>query len=183
MASTETKLTYESYLKTPDDERYELLDGMLVMEPAPLTTHQYVLGNLHHAVRSFLDEHNLGEVYISPTDVVLSDTNVMQPDLLFVSAERAHIVTRENIQGAPELVVEVLSPSTAERDKTLKLDLYARHGVKEYWLVDPNAKTVMVLLLGERGFEAVGTYREGQILTSPTLAGFSLNLAGQFRRG
>ena len=183
MASTETKLTYESYLKTPDDERYELLDGMLVMEPAPLTTHQYVLGNLHHAVRSFLDEHNLGEVYISPTDVVLSDTNVMQPDLLFVSAERAHIVTRENIQGAPELVVEVLSPSTAERDKTLKLDLYARHGVKEYWLVDPNAKTVMVLLLGERGFEAVGTYGEGQILTSPTLAGFSLNLAGQFRRG
>ena len=183
MASTETKLTYESYLKTPDDERYELLDGMLVMEPAPLTTHQYVLGNLHHAVRSFLDEHNLGEVYISPTDVVLSDTNVMQPDLLFVSAERAHIVTRENIQGAPELVVEVLSPSTAERDKTLKLDLYARHGVKEYWLVDPNAKTVMVLLLGERGFEAVGTYGEGQTLTSPTLAGFSLNLAGQFRRG
>ena len=184
MTSTETKLTYESYLKTPDDERYELLDGeLLVMEPAPLTTHQYVLGNLHHAVRSFLDEHNLGEVYISPTDVVLSDTNVMQPDLLFVSAERAHIVTRENIQGAPELVVEVLSPSTAERDKTLKLDLYARHGVKEYWLVDPNAKTVMVLLLGERGFEAVGTYGEGQILTSPTLAGFSLNLAGQFRRG
>ena len=183
MASTETKLTYESYLKTPDDERYELLDGMLVMEPAPLTTHQYVLGNLHHAVRSFLDEHNLGEVYISPTDVVLSDTNVMQPDLLFVSAERAHIVTRENIQGAPELVVEVLSPSTAERDKTLKLDLYARHGVKEYWLVDPNAKTVMVLLLGEHGFETVGTYGEGQTLTSPTLAGFSLNLAGQFRRG
>ena len=183
MTSTETKLTYESYLKTPDDERYELLDGMLVMEPAPLTTHQYVLGNLHHAVRSFLDEHNLGEVYISPTDVVLSDTNVMQPDLLFVSAERAHIVTRENIQGAPELVVEVLSPSTAERDKTLKLDLYARHGVKEYWLVDPNAKTVMVLLLGEHGFEAVGTYEEGQTLTSPTLAGFSLNLAGQFRRG
>lgn len=183
MASTETKLTYESYLKTPDDERYELLDGMLVMEPAPLTTHQYVLGNLHHAVRSFLDEHNLGEVYISPTDVVLSDTNVMQPDLLFVSSERAHIVTRENIQGAPELVVEVLSPSTAERDKTLKLDLYARHGVKEYWLVDPNAKTVMVLVLGEHGFEAVGTYGEGQTLTSPTLAGFSLNLAGQFRRG
>ena len=115
--------------------------------------------------------------------MVLSDTDVVQPDLLFVSYERAHIVTRENIQGAPDLIVEVLSPSTAERDRTLKLDLYARHGVKEYWLVDPNAKTVMLLLLGEHRFETVGTYEEGQTLASPTLVGFSLNLAGQFRRG
>ena len=184
MTNTKTKLTYESYLKTPDDERYELLDGeLLVMEPAPLTAHQYVLGNLYYAMRLFSDERNLGEVYISPTDVVLSDTDVVQPDLLFVSYERAHIVTRENIQGAPDLIVEILSPSTAERDRTLKLDLYARHGVKEYWLVDPNTKTVMVLLLSEHRFEAVGTYGEGQTLDSPTLAGFSLNLAGQFRRG
>ena len=179
MTSTKTKLTYESYLKTPDDERYELLDGeLLVMEPAPLTAHQYVLGNLHLAMRIFSDERNLGEVYISPTDVVLSDTDVVQPDLLFVSYERAHIVTRENIQGAPDLIVEVLSPSTAERDRTLKLDLYARHGVKEYWLVDPNAKTVMVLLLGKHGFETVGHLRGGTNLGFADIGGILSQLGG-----
>ena len=179
MASTKTKLTYENYMKTPDDERYELLDGeLLVMEPAPLTAHQYVLGNLYHAMRLFSDERNLGEVYISPTDVVLSDTDVVQPDLLFVSYERAHIVTRENIQGAPDLIVEVLSPSTAERDRTLKLDLYARHGVKEYWLVDPNAKTVMLLLLGEHRFEDCGHLRGGTNLGFADVGGILSQLGG-----
>ena len=81
-----------------------------------------------------------------PFDVVLSDTDVVQPDLLFVSNERANIITDENIQGAPDLVVEILSPSTAERDQTFKRSLYAKHGVKEYWLVDTDAKTVTVLL-------------------------------------
>ena len=183
MASTATKLTYEGYLTTPDDARYELLDGELVMVPAPLAEHQYVLGNFYFAVRSLVDEGNLGEVYMAPTDVVLSDADVVQPDLLFVSHERASIITRDNIQGAPDLIIEILSPSTAERDRTIKLDLYAHHRVKEYWLVDPEARTAMVLLLGEHRFEIVGIYGERQTLTSPTLKGLSVHLEGMFRRG
>ena len=124
----------------------------------------------------FASENNLGRVYHAPYDVVLSNTDVVQPDLLFVSNARGDIITPENIQGAPDLVVEILSLSTAERDRTFKRTLYARHGVKEYWMVDTTAKDIAVLLLGDRGFEVVDIYGEGEALTSPTLQGFSLNL-------
>ena len=92
----------------------------------------------------------------------------------------SHIVTRENIRGAPDLVVEILSPATAERDRTIKLDLYAQHGVQEYWIVDPDAKTITVLLRGESPFEVSGIYGEGQSLRSPILAGFSVDLEAVF---
>ena len=95
-------------------------------------------------------EHSLGRVYHAPFDVVLSDMDVVQPDLIFVSNERADIITPANIQGAPDLVVEILSPSTAARDKTFKRSLYARHGITEYWMVDLTEKTITVLRLGER---------------------------------
>lgn len=177
MASTEIKLTSEDYLKMPDDERHELLDGELVMAPAPRTDHQMAVMNLGSLLHIFVKEKNLGVVLSAPTDVVLSDIDVVQPDLLFISNERTHIITDENIQGAPDLIIEVLSPSTAERDRMFKLDLYARHGVKEYWLVDTDAKTVMVLLLGKHRFEVIGIYGEDQTLSSPTLTEFSLNVS------
>ena len=181
MAIVETKLTYTDYLTTPEDERYELLNGELIMAPAPLTDHQYVLGNLYLAVRLFVDAGDLGVVYISPTDVMLSDVDVVQPDLLFVSHARAHIITRENIQGAPDLVVEVLSSSTATRDETVKRTLYARCGVKEYWLVDPDTRTVRVLLLDRHHFEEVGIYRSGQTVHSPILEGLAFDVADLFK--
>ena len=109
--------------------------------------------------------------------MVLSDTDVVQPDLLFVSTERAHLLLGgANVLGAPDLVVEILSPSTAGRDRTLKRALYAKHGVQEYWLVDPDARTVTVLRLGEDAFEVESIYGEGQTLTSPMLAGFTADL-------
>ena len=174
------KFTYQDYLNTPDDKRYELLDGELVMTPAPLTAHQRVDMRLGSLLHTFVDEEDLGEVFPAPTDVVLSDTDVVQPDLLFVSKERARIITDENIRGAPDLVVEILSPSTAERDRTFKRALYARHAVKEYWLVDPETRAIMILLLGGDGFETVGTYGEGGTLVSPTIPGFRLNVAEVF---
>ena len=176
MISTAIKHTYADYLETSDDERYELLHGELVMAPAPLTDHQDILGGLYSEMRTFVKEHNLGNVLLAPTDVVLSDTDVVQPDILFVSNERRHIRTRENIQGAPDLVVEILSPATAERDRTVKSALYAQHGVHEYWIVDPDARTITVFLLNEGDFEEVDTYSEGETLTSPMLAGFSIAL-------
>ena len=173
-------LTYEDYFNTPDDERYELLDGELVMVPAPRTTHQSVALDLAAAINSHAKKRFLGRAFIAPTDVVLSDTTVLQPDILFVSAERAHIITEANVQGAPDLVVEVLSPSTAERDTTTKRALYYRHGVREFWLVDTDAKTVAVLLRGRSDFESVGQYSLGDTLTSPALEGFSLGLGEIF---
>ena len=170
------KFTYDDYLNTSDDKRYELLDGELIMPPAPGESHQSVSAMLGWKLVQFTFENRLGRVYPAPFDVVLSEFDVVQPDLIFVSNDRAHIITPANIQGAPDLVVEILSPSTATRDKTLKRVLYAKHGVREYWLVDPTAKTVTILCLGERGFDVVSTYGEGEILTSPTLPGFTLNL-------
>ena len=95
------KFTYEDYCNTPDDERYELLDGELVMVPAPRTTHQFVKGEIFTALHSHAREHSLGHILDAPTDVVLSDTVVLQPDILFVSAERAHIITEANVQARP----------------------------------------------------------------------------------
>jgi len=176
MISTAIKYTYADYLETSDDERYELLHGELVMAPAPREIHQYALINLIIAIGAFVKKHKLGKVYSAPFDVVLSDTNVVQPDLLFVSTARQHSITPENIQGAPDLVVEILSPSTAERDRSVKSDLYAEHGVHEYWIVDPYARTITVFLLNEGAFEEVDTYSEGETLTSPILTGFSIAL-------
>ena len=180
MLNVKTKLTYEDYLKTSDDERYELLNGELVMPPAPLTAHQMISIALASRLYQYVEEKGLGTVVAAPTDVVLSDTDVVQPDVLFVSNERSHILTRENVRGAPDLVVEILSPATAERDRTLKLDLYALHGVKEYWIVDPDAKTITVLLRGENRFEVSGIYGEGQSVRSPTLVGFGVALEEVF---
>ena len=174
------KFTYEDYLNAPEDKRYELLDGELVMTPAPGERHQSVSILLGSKLFQFAYENSLGRIYHAPFDVVLSDVDVVQPDLLFVSNERDHIITPANIQGAPDLIVEILSPSTAERDKTFKRTLYANHGVKEYWMVDPTTKDITVLFLGECGYEVVDTCGEGATLTSPVLQDFALNIGDLF---
>ena len=168
------KLTYEDYKNTPEDERYELLDGELVMSEAPRIIHQRANVKLVSRMELFVEEGDLGEVFHAPTDVVLSDTIVVQPDLLFISKARAHIITEQNIQGAPDLVVEILSPSTANRDWTTKRQLYARHGVKELWVVDPDAKIAWVMLLRDGEFRHMRVYGEGQSFTSTTLEGFTV---------
>ena len=170
------KLTYEDYAKTPDDERWELIDGELFRMPSPNIAHQRTSGNLFLRVASFVQERDLGIVFAAPTDVVLSDTDVVEPDLLFISSERMGIIATLNVQGAPDLVAEIHSPSTAQRDLTAKRELYARHGVKEYWPIDPETRTVTVLLLGDGDFTEAGVYREGDTVTSPTLEGLSFRV-------
>ena len=171
------KFTYQDYQHTPDDQRYELLDGELIMVPAPNLGHQRIGTQLGWRLAQFVTEKGRGEVFFAPCDVVLSNTDVVQPDLLFVSHERAHLLLGgDNVLGAPDLVVEILSPSTAGRDRTLKRALYAKHGVREYWLVDPDARTVTVLRLDGSAFAVVGLYGEEQTLTSPMLAGFAVDL-------
>jgi Uma2 family endonuclease len=168
------KFTYQDYINTPDDKRYELIDGELILAPAPRRDHQRVDMRLGWRLGRFVEENALGVAYSAPRDVVFSDTNIVQPDLMFISNERMHIDTESEVWGAPDLVVEILSPSTAARDRTVKRSLYARNGVNEYWLVDADARTIAVMLLGEQGFEPVATYGEGDTLVSPTLPGFSI---------
>lgn len=179
--SPATRLTYEDYAKTSDDERWELIRGELFVPPSPIESHQVAGMRLGIRMGLFVEEKDLGQVFSAPYDVVLSETDVVQPDLLFVSNERAHVRTPANIRGAPDLVVEILSPSTASRDWRDKLDLYAEHGVKEYWLVDPDAQRAWVMLQGGGSFNEVGSYGKGDVLTSPTLEGFSVDLAEIFR--
>ena len=174
---TRTKLTYDDYAKTPEDERWELLDGELIMAAAPNMKHQSIQFKVGLQVGTFVEDGDLGWVFNPPTDVMLSENDVVQPDLIFVSNEREHIITDANIQGAPDLVVEILSPSSASRDWRDKLDLYARHGVAEYWLADPVAEIVWVFRLVDGALAQVGMYGEGDTLTSPLLEGFELDLA------
>ena len=125
----------------------------------------------------------MGLFWSAPLDVVLSDYDVAQPDILFVSNERADIITEANIQGAPDLVVEVLSPSTTGYDRGYKQVLYGRHGVREYWIVDPDAETVDILVEGEDGLIPLGFYGNAGELTTPLLQGLTLDLDELFHRG
>ena len=180
VSRAKTKFTYEDYAKTPEGERYELMDGELIMAAAPNMAHQNTQSNLVGEFYVFVRDRDLGWIYFSPTDVYLTDTDVVQPDILFISKGRSYIRTGKNIHGAPDLVVEILSPSTSANDWGYKKDLYERHGVKEFWLVDPYAKQVIVMLLEDGRYEIVGVYREDDTLRSPTLEGFELDLSRVF---
>ena len=175
------RFTYEEYRTAPPDKRYELLDGDLVVGPAPNLKHQEVQSRLGRRLAQFIEDRALGKLFFAPCDVVLSDTDVVQPDLLFVSRARGHLLRGgENVRGAPDLVVEILSPATAERDRGYKRVLYARHGVAEYWLIDPEAATVWVHRLRDGSLALAHTFRREQTLRSPLLAGFEVNLDDVF---
>ncbi len=172
--------TYEDYKALPEDGgRWEVLEGRLCREPAPPPFHQ-VVANLLHLLGDFARERALGHVLPSPLEVVLSPHNVIQPDLLFLPAERMHMVGDENVAGSPSLVVEVLSPATRERDTVIKRSVYERFGIAEYWLVDPEARTVEVLLLEEGRYRRGGVFRTGQVLSSPAFRGLTIRVDDVF---
>ena len=173
---TAVRLTYQDYANTPDDERWELIEGELIMSPGPNLPHLKNQSELGYYIKSFVKLNDLGEVFYSDADIVLSDTDVLKPDLSFVSKERAHILTYANIQGAPDLVVEILSPSTARRDWGVKRELYAKHGVKEYWVADPANKTVWVMLLNGGILEIQQICHPGDTIASSVLAGFTVKV-------
>lgn len=176
------KFTYEDYKSLPyvERQRFELLEGELIpMAPSPGEAHQWICGELAFHLRKFVKERQLGRVYEAPFDVVLGEPGeeqVVQPDILFVATARRGIIHEDEIRGAPDLVVEVLSPSTAERDQGLKKKLYAKFGVQEYWIVNPKEKVVEVFVLGQRGYERAGLYKKDEILQSPLLPGLRIAL-------
>ena len=170
------KYTYEDYLKTPDDKRYELINGELLMTPSPIPNHQRISGKLEFVVRKFVTENNLGEVFYAPCDVYLDDENVVQPDILFISKDRLNIIGDKNIQSAPNLVIEIISENSVYRDMVQKKRLYARFGVKEYWIVIPEEKEVEVYILKGEAYQLYKTYTKVDILESPSLKGLKIGL-------
>jgi Uma2 family endonuclease len=173
--------TYADYLKLPEDGiRYEILNGELIMSPAPTIGHQTTLRNFLVALSTFLEKNALGEVLPAPTDVILSDINVLQPDIVLVLREKYDIFTRENIQGAPDLVIEVLSRGTEKRDREEKLAQYSRFAVREYWMVHHEERWVEVW---RRESGALAFYKRlghNQILATPLLPGLKIKLAKIF---
>ena len=165
-----TKLTYADYELFPDDGlRHEIIAGEHYVTASPVTRHQRISRDLFYLVHSYLQTHAIGEIFYAPFDVVLTMFDVVVPDLIYLSRNRAHLLTTKNLQGAPDLVVEILSPGTRPRDERLKRDLYERVGVDEYWLVDPDRDLVSVYRRGASGFEPPARYETHDSLTTPLL--------------
>ena len=164
--------TYEDYKSLPEsmERRYELLAGDLFMVPAPTTRHQRVSQNIEFILIGYLRRTQRGQLFHSPVDVVLGKgavREVVQPDILFIAAERVEIITRSEVIGCPDLVVEVLSPGTEERDCHYKKTLYARYGAREYWIVDPDRASLERYMLGADGFGVPVRLTLDDTFTSP----------------
>ena len=168
------RYTYSDVQQLPEGTLCQLIDGSLIMSPAPTPYHQRILRHLFRE----LDAHasNQGEVLFAPVDVKLSETDVLQPDLVFVAEARADIIGEQAINGAPDLLVEVLSSSTAYHDLTTKKRLYEVHGVHEYWIVDPASETVEVYTSAGQEFTQHIRQVETGTATSALLEGFALDL-------
>ncbi|MBF0491900.1 MAG: Uma2 family endonuclease [Deltaproteobacteria bacterium] len=175
------RLNYQDYIQLPEDKRYELIDGDLYMVPAPIPFHQKVIMYLAFELQRFVEKQKIGEIFFAPVDVYLSDEDVVQPDLLFISKNRSGIIEEKYICGAPDLVVEVLSPASKARDKGIKKHLYDKFGVQEYWLVDPEAKSIEVLQMKEAGLKTFKVFAANSSLKSPLLKKLNLSLKKIFR--
>jgi Uma2 family endonuclease len=148
MQASRVILTYADYEALPDDgRRYEIHDGELAVTPAPGTRHQRSSGHLYYLLRQHVETHSLGEVFYAPLDVILSETTVVQPDLVYLDPTRRALVSERGIEGPPTLAAEIVSPSTTRMDRTTKRQLYARYGVPYYWIVDPAARAVEAYVL------------------------------------
>ena len=173
--------TYEDYLRLPDDgRRWEIIRGELLMAPSPIVVHQRILRNLGWVLVAYVEDRGIGEILYAPMDVVLSQTDVVEPDILYISRERNRIILEKNIWGAPDLIVEILSSSTKARDRKAKWALYAEYGVREYWIVDPEARTVEVSALEEDEYRLYAQYEGEDVLTSPMFPDLEIELTRVF---
>lgn len=159
--------TYDHYRHLPDDgKQHQIIGGELFMTPAPTPYHQEVSLNIATSLRNFVQQHRVGKVYTAPIDVILSMTDVGQPDIVFIARERLNIITKKNIVEAPDLIVEILSEHTESIDRKKKFALYEKHAVKEYWLVDPSEKTIEQFVLKENFFHLRATISGNKNLSS-----------------
>ena len=172
------KWTYEDYARLPDDgNRYEVLDGELYVSPSPRTRHQVVSRNLEFLLHAHVNERGLGEVFDAPIDVIFAPTMVAVPDIVFVAAGRKSIITGRAIEGAPDLIVEILSPSSVRQDRVVKAALYARHGVRHYWIIDPEACSLETSVLAGEHYRSTGTHHGASKLRSEPFPDLEIDLA------
>ena len=180
--TSKQKYTYQDYLKLPDDgNRYEIISGDLIMPPAPNTIHQKVALKIEYELLKFNDKEIKGELFHAPYDVVMSDMNVVQPDILFVKTENSGIITDKNIDGAPDLIIEILSPLSRHYDQVQKKETYARFDVSEYWIVDPIKQSIEVYLNKEYEFELKQRLIREGAAKSEVLPGFQVDLKEIFK--
>jgi Uma2 family endonuclease len=179
------KLTYDDFVLFPDDGlRHELIDGEHYVTPAPNTKHQHIVLKLGARILNWAEGSDAGKVFVAPFDIIFTKFDVVEPDVIFMSSERAaKILTSANVQGVPELVVEVGSPSTRRRDETVKRTLYEQAGVFEYWLVDPERDVVRVFRReGDRFAGPVELSAAARhVLITPLLPGLELSIEDVFR--
>ncbi len=176
----EKRYTYKDYLLIDDEKRYEVMEGGLIMVPAPLTNHQRISRNVEVILCNFVKGKRLGEVLDAPTDVVLVDDVVVQPDIVFISKDRLGIIEEAAIMGPPDLIVEIVSPSSAAYDTIEKREVYERYGVKEYWLVFPQEKAVEVLTLENGIYREFSKARKGGVIRSKIIDGLTMELKDIF---
>lgn len=175
------RLTYPELRMMPDDgKRYELIDGEVLVTPSPSVKHQRTLANLLASMHVHATSRGLGKVYPAPLDVVFGEKTALQPDLLFVSSARLGIVGPEYVLGAPDLVVEILSPYRVPYDRVTKFEQYARHGVGEYWIIDPVAEAVDVYRLAGSTYDLKVSLADDQALETPLLPDWKMPLGDLF---
>lgn len=177
------KFSYSDYLLYPSNgNQLQLIRGEFYMSPAPKTFHQIILLNMFRILDRFVRTHKLGMVLVAPVDVKFSEKDVVQPDILFIARQNLHIIARNYVQRSPDLVIEILSDKTKKIDLKLKRRLYAKYGVFEYWIVDPDRKTVEVLVLSESGYNTFKKYNRTGSLQSKVLPGLKLSVADIFKK-
>jgi len=185
MSRPHKRITAAEFLRWPDDgQRHELINGVHYVTPSPRLSHQELVGRLHLAIGNFLaTRRHLGRLFVARLDVVLSDYDVVEPDLLFVAGDQQSILTKANVQGPPALVIEILSSSTRRRDEGIKRKLYEKKGVREYWLVDPKKCQVLVCRRAEDGSQPVDATLSAAAddhLETALLPGFVLSISELF---
>ncbi len=172
------RLTYQDFCALPDNgRRYEILDGDLYMSPSPTPLHQHVLLELGANLRAHVKRHDLGRVFIAPLDVLLSEHDIVEPDIIFVSKARESIITAKNIVGVPDLLVEIISPSNTERDVRDKQNIYARCGVPFYWMLDPEGRSIIELQLVGKAYARVCELSGDATFTPRLFPGLAIELS------
>ena len=178
---TERRWTFDELLaELPESNQpTELWDGELILPPSPSFDHQETSDHFHDQLKAWVRAHRLGKTAVAPIDMVLSPHRATQPDVLFISNERLGII-QDRVRGAADLVVEVISPESRRRDRIDKRDLYEQHGVREYWLIDPEAQTVEVLFRERGQLRLVGRWQRGERAKSRLLEGFTVRVEELF---
>ena len=176
LGAPKKQATYADYLKTPEGGKFQLIAGEILEMTSPSLYHQRIITKLSTIINNFLLNHSIAEVFVAPLDVYFSDTEVYQPDILILLNESFSKMKENKIEGAPDLVVEVLSPSTAYYDLKHKKSIYEKQGVREYWIVDPIDKTLEIFELQNGKFISTGELSKNEIAKSKLISGMEVSL-------